>query len=208
MRFAILAAVSGLAAAALLPAGAATAQTSADDPNWLKVCTQDPRVKKDLCLVTQELRTGSGQVVASAAIRGFQGEQRRSLLIAVPTGMVIEPGVHVQIDGGEAEKAEYQVCLQSACWAERAVNDAFIDTLKSGTTMRLTAYNREGKQVPFDLPLSGFTAAYDGDALSPDAIASITEKRREEREKSQEDFAARLRAAQREALDKSTASAN
>ncbi len=202
MRFAILAAVSALATAVLLPAGAARAQS--DDPTWMKVCTQDPRVKKDICLVTQELRTGGGQVLASAAVRGFKGEQRRSLLIAVPTGMVLEPGVLVQVDGGDAEKAEYQVCLETACWAERAVSDAFITSMKSGSTMRLTAYNREGKQVPFDMSLSGFTAAYDGEALSPDQIANITKQRQEDLEKSKEDFAARLRAAQREALDSST----
>ncbi|UOM37012.1 invasion associated locus B family protein [Acuticoccus sp. I52.16.1] len=199
MRFAILAAVSALATAALLPAGAAQAQSS-EDPNWMKVCTQDPRVKKDICLVTQELRTGGGQVLASAAVRGFRGEQRRSLLIAVPTGMVIEPGVQIQVDGGDAQKAEYQVCLETACWAERAVSDAFIDSMKNGSTMRLTAYNREGKQVPFDMSLAGFTTAYDGEALSPDKIADITKQRQEKLEQSQEDFAARLRAAQREAL--------
>ncbi|WP_162409247.1 invasion associated locus B family protein [Acuticoccus sediminis] len=175
----------------------------AAEPNWLKVCTQDPRVKKDMCLVTQELRTGGGQVLASAAIRGFKGEQRQSILIAVPTGMVIEPGVQIQVDGGDPQKAEYQVCLQTACWAERAVNEAFISAMKSGTTMRLTAYNREGKQVPFDLPLTGFTTAYDGEPLSPDRIAAITEQRQADLEKSQEDFAARLREAQREALNAS-----
>ncbi|ORE95978.1 Invasion associated locus B [Stappia sp. 22II-S9-Z10] len=196
-------AVPILAAAALMPAGAVQAQ-SADDPNWMKVCTQDPRVKKDMCLVTQELRTASGQVMASAAVRGFEGEQRRSLLIAVPTGMVIEPGVQVQVDGGDPLKAEYQVCMQSACWAERAVNDAFIGSMKSGTTMRLTAYNREGRQVPYDLTLSGFTAAFDGDAISPDRLAAITQDRQNTLEKNQEDFAARLRAAQREALEASS----
>lgn len=200
MRFGTFAALAALAASALLPAAAAQAQEANTSPEWVKVCTDDPRVKKSMCLVTYELRTGGGQVLASAAVRGFKGEQRRSLLIAVPTGMVIEPGVMVQVDGGEAEKAEYQVCLESACWAERSLSPEFINEMKAGSTMRLTSYNREGKQVPFDIALSGFTNAFDGEPLSPEQVQAVTQARQAQFEKSQADFAERLRAAQREAM--------
>lgn len=191
--------VAVLATAILAPAGSALAQ-SAEDNVWFKVCSNDQRVKKDICLVTQEVRTPGGQVLASAAVRGFVGEKRRSLLLVVPTGMVIDQGVHVQIDGGDAEKAEYQICLQHACWAERPVNDDFVSKLKAGSKMVLSAYNREGKKIDFDMSLAGFTAAYDGDPLAPEQVAEMQKTLQEDLERKQEVLAAKLRDAQRKAV--------
>ena len=64
-------------------AGAQTVEPPADTP-WVKICNTDPQSNKEICVVTQELRTDTGQFLASVAVREIAGEARKTLLLAVP----------------------------------------------------------------------------------------------------------------------------
>ncbi|WP_420392696.1 invasion associated locus B family protein [Acuticoccus sp.] len=206
MRMGRWAATFGLAAVLAMPILPSVAQESegGEQNAWVKICNTDPAANKELCLITQELRTNSGQFLASAAIREFTGEARKSMLLSVPVGMVIRPGVQLQIDGGEPEKAEYQICFPNACYAERAIDQAFIERLKAGGKLRLVAYNQQGKQVRFDLTLIGFTSAYEGDGIDPDALQQKQATLQRELEQRAQEARDRLVAEQRRAVDEAT----
>ena len=72
---------------------------------WVKLCEKAPLVKKDkdgkdvkeeknLCLTHHERLDGNtGMVLVSAAIRQIEGQEKQSLMIMVPLGMAIPPGV-------------------------------------------------------------------------------------------------------------------
>lgn len=206
MRLTQLAAALGVAtifAAPALPAAAQddAAAQSGDQNAWVKICNTDPTANKELCLITQELRTNNGQFLASAAIREFPGEARKSMLFSVPVGMVIQPGVQIQIDGADPEKADYQICFPNACYAERAIDAAYINKLKGGGKLRLTTFNQQGKQVRFDLTLIGFTTAYDGTGIDPAALQAKQETLQRELEQRAQAARDRLVAEQRKAVD-------
>ena len=82
----------GMSLAAAMAVGAATgaaAQTvepSADTP-WVKLCNTDPQSNKEICIVTQELRTDTGQFLASVAVREIAGEARKTLLARLTTDL-------------------------------------------------------------------------------------------------------------------------
>ena len=59
------------AAPAAAPAAAAAA-APADNP-WNKICGEDQRSKKQVCLTVRELRTDNGQFLASAGSLGLSG---------------------------------------------------------------------------------------------------------------------------------------
>ncbi|WP_075221262.1 invasion associated locus B family protein [Acuticoccus yangtzensis] len=203
MRLTNLVAVLGLAAALAVPAIPASAQDAENENAWVKICNRDAEANKELCLITQELRSQNGQFLASAAIREFEGEQRKSLLLSVPVGMLIQPGVQIQIDGAQPEKAAFQICFPNACYAELAIDANFVTRLKRGGKMGVNTINRQGSPVRFDMTLIGFTAAYDGEGIDPQSLQQQQTDLQTALEKRAQEARDRLVAAQQDAVEKS-----
>lgn len=189
-----LAGVSLAAAALLVAATGAAAQTvepPADTP-WVKICNTDPQSNKEICVVTQELRTDTGQFLASVAVREISGEARKTLLIAVPPGMLIQPGLRVQVDAGKQSEAKYGICFPNACYSELVIDDEFIASLKKGSNLILTTLNQQAKQVPFQLTLVGFTKVYDGAPIDAAALQQKQQELQSELQKRAEEARQRL----------------
>ncbi|MFD1694294.1 invasion associated locus B family protein [Roseibium aestuarii] len=157
-------------------AGTAPARAQEAQSPWVKVCNVDPKVGKEICLITQELRTNTGQFLSSVAVREIEGEGRKTLLVAVPTGMLIQPGLRVQVDQGKQAQAKYGICFPNACYSELVIDDAFIASMKQGGKLILTTLNQQAKPIPMELTLSGFTKVYDGEPMD---VAEL-QKRNEE----------------------------
>lgn len=149
-------------------AGAAASGAPAND--WIKLCGEDKTAKKQICFVQRELRTDGGQFLASAGVRSVDGEARRILLLQTPVGMLIQPGMRVQIDNGKQDAAKYTICFPNACFAELPVNDAYVASMKKGNDLVLTTLNQQAKAVTFKLSLKGFTSAFDGPAIDTAAL--------------------------------------
>lgn len=195
-----------LAAVAMLGGAAAaqaqTAETTAPEESaWVKICNVNPQTKKNMCLVTQELRTDTGQTLASVAIREIEGEDRKTLLTAVPPGMLIQPGMRVQVDGNKPQDAKYSICFPNACYAEMVINDDFIAALKRGTKLVVTTLNQQAKAVGFDLTLIGFTKVYDGAAVDPKELAQKQEQLQQELQKRAEETRKKLIEQQKKATE-------
>lgn len=193
---------SALAFSLMIAGGSvpAAAQSEEDENPWVKICNNDPQAQKPVCLITQELRTDQGQFLASIAIRETPGEARKTVIASVPVGMLIQPGVQIQIDGGSASTARYSICFPNACYAELAADAAFISQLKRGGKLQLTTINQQAKQVRFDMTLIGFTAAYDGEGIDPVALQKKQEDLQRELEVKAKEARDRLVAEQRKAL--------
>jgi len=171
----VLAAVPALAQSAAPAAPAAPAAAAdAPDPNadnpWNKLCGSDPKTKKQICFTARELRTDSGQFLASAGIREVDGESRKILLVQTPVAMLIQPGIRVQVDQGNPSPGKYTICMPNACFAEIPINDDFIKSMKKGKDLIVTTQNQQAKALNFPLSLSGFTSSYEGPAIDQAAL--------------------------------------
>jgi len=187
-------------------AGASAVPAVAQDVDdaWLKICNTDPQAKKQVCLITQELRTDAGQFLTSVAIRETPGEARKTLIASVPVGMLIQPGVQLQIDGGQPSEAKYSICFPNACYAELPIDAGFISRMKAGGKLQITTINQQAKQVRFDMTLIGFTASYDGDGIDPQALQQKQATLQQELNKKAQEARDRLVAEQRRALDEAS----
>lgn len=167
-------------AAALLAAFTAIAMTpveslaqgaASEQSPWLKICQTDANTKKELCVVTQEVRAETGQFIASATLRKVTDEDRISLVTSVPPGMLIEPGMRVQVDNGKESTVKFGVCFPNVCVGELVVDKAFVDSMKKGSVMTLAAANAQGQVIRVPMRLTGFTRTYDGQGLDPTAAS-------------------------------------
>lgn len=177
-------------AAAAAPAAAKTA-AAAPKSAWVKLCEKAPLVKKDkdgkevkeekqLCLTHHERLDGNtGMVLVSAAIREIEGQPKKSLMIMVPLGMAIPPGIRAAVYSKEqwakAAKNEkidetklkpielkYALCHPAGCTAETEATPEILDEMSKGGGIMVLAMNAAAQPVGFPVPLDGYNEAAAG----------------------------------------------
>jgi invasion protein IalB len=158
---------------------------------WVKLCEKSPLVKKDkdgkeakeeknICLTHHERLDGnSGMVLVSAAIRQVEGNESDHLMIMVPLGMAIPPGIKAAVYTKEQwEKAsknekiddkelkpidlKFSLCHPSGCTAETPATPELVEQMKSGGGIMVLAMNAQAQPIGFPVPLDGFTDAFAG----------------------------------------------
>ena len=159
---------------------------------WTKICGQDPQVKKDICLVTQEMRAETGQFLASVAVREVQDDPKKVFIVGVPVGMKLRPGLRVVIDQQPPINAQYDVCFPNACYSFLDINADMVAKMKKGQALTILTFNQAERQVPFTMALEGFGKAYDGPALDPKAVEEQRNKLQDEMQKRAEELRKKL----------------
>lgn len=177
------------AAAKAAPAGSATAK--APQAAWVKLCEKAPSVTKDkdgkevkteknLCLTHHERLDGNtGMVLVSAAIREIEGQKKKSMMVMVPLGMAIPPGIRAAVYTKEQwEKASknekidesqlkpfdlrFSLCHPAGCTAETEATPEILDQMAKGAGMMVLAMNAAAQPVGFPVPLDGYNEASKG----------------------------------------------
>lgn len=189
------------AAGAAAPAGGDAAADAAGKSAWVKLCEKAPLVKKDkdgkdvkeeknLCLTHHERLDGNtGMVLVSAAIRQIEGQDKQSLMIMVPLGMAIPPGIRAAVYSKEQwaavqknekidEKAlkpielKYSLCHPAGCTAETEATKEITDQLAAGGGLMVLAMNAAAQPVAFPVPLDGYNEATAGPPIDNQKYAA------------------------------------
>ncbi|MGD9806547.1 MAG: invasion associated locus B family protein [Hyphomicrobiaceae bacterium] len=196
---------AGLAAALALGAGSAFAQQKKGEAKgaapaaaaannqsaWVKLCEKAPvlvkgkdgkeeRAEKSICLTHHERLDGNtGMVLVSAAIRKVEGQEKEHLMVMVPLGMAIQPGLrgkiydktmwdaaqkNEKVDDTKLEtiKLNFSLCHPAGCTAEIELSPDLLEKMKAGAGMMVFSINANGQVIAFPVPLSGFATALAG----------------------------------------------
>jgi invasion protein IalB len=158
---------------------------------WVKLCEKAPLVKhdkdgkeekeeKNICLTHHERLDGnSGMVLVSAAIRQVEGSTDDHLMIMVPLGMALPPGIKAAVytkeQWAKASKNEkiddkdlkpidlkYSLCHASGCTAETTATKEIVEQMKTGGGIMVLAMNAQAQPIGFPVPLDGFSEAFAG----------------------------------------------
>ncbi len=170
------------AAAPVAPEGATA--NAIPQPDWEKVCGKVNDQQE--CHTSRKRLAATGQPIAQFLV--IERGDKKLLQIAVPPVALIQPGVQVKIDTGEATGVKYVVCTPGECLALGEINADFIGRLKKGGSVTITMLNPQGKPVNFDISLVGFTAMYDGPGIDPEE-AQVRQQRLEDELKKKADEA-------------------
>ncbi len=173
------------------PPAASAATKKQQQSAWVKLCEKaslnrrgkdgkDVKEEKNICLTHHERLDGNtGAVLVSAAVREVDGSDKKSLMIMVPLGMAIPPGIRAAVYTKDQwakiakkekidEKAlkpfelKFSLCHAAGCTAETIATKEIIDQIKSGGGIMVIAMNAGAKPVGFPVPLAGFAEAYAG----------------------------------------------
>jgi invasion protein IalB len=180
------------------PAAAAPAAAAAPQSAWVKLCEKATLAKrgadgketkedKSICLTHHERLDGNtGMVMVSAALRQIEGQDKQHLMIMVPLGMAIPPGVKAAVynkdQWAKAQKNEkfdekelkpidlkYTLCHPAGCTAEIEATKEWVDLMKAGGGMMVLAMNAAAQPIAFPVPLDGFTTTHAGAPVDPQA---------------------------------------
>lgn len=144
-------------------AAAAAAPAAGVNQNWLKVC--DPLPDGQQACIMRQVVLANGQFIGSFLLRDDPGQESRLLAVAaVPLGVLLPFGLTWQIDGAKPIRVPYMLCDPTSCATQLVINEQYVNSLKKGSTLKLTAKNRQNQDLTIEITLSGFTAAYDGAA--------------------------------------------
>lgn len=171
------------------------APAGAPPQGWFKTCAKQEEA--DVCVVQNQITAQNGQLITAVGLISVEGKVNRKILqITVPTARLIPPGVAMQIDGGQAQKIDYAVCLPDRCTAEVALTDAMIANLKKGGEVVFTSVNVRRSPNPIKISLAGFTGAYDGQAITQSQAEERQRLLQEQMQKKAEEGRKALEAAQ------------
>jgi invasion protein IalB len=174
-------------------AGAPAAKTAAAKPQsaWVKLCEKAPvatkgadgkevKSEKSLCLTHHERLDGNtGMVLVSAAIRTVEGSDKKSLMVMVPLGMAIPPGIRAAVytkdQWAAASKGDkidekalkpielrYALCHPAGCTAETEATPEILDQMSKGGGLMILAMNAAAQPIGFPVPLEGYNEAAAG----------------------------------------------
>jgi invasion protein IalB len=142
---------------------AAPAAGAATNQNWLKVC--DPLPDGQKACIMRQVVLANGQFLGSFLLRDDPGQESRLLAVAaVPLGVLLPFGLTWQIDGAKPIRVPYMLCDPTQCATQLVINEQYVNSLKKGSTLKLTAKNRQNQDLTIEITLAGFTAVYDGEA--------------------------------------------
>jgi invasion protein IalB len=144
---------------------AAATETAPADPrqNWLKVC--DPLEDGKKACIMRQVIVANNQFLGSFLLRDDPGQESRLLAVAaVPLGVLLPFGLTWQIDSGKPIRVPFMLCDPQSCATQLVINEAYVNSLKKGGKLVLTAKNRQNQDLVVEINLAGFTAVYDGEA--------------------------------------------
>lgn len=183
-------------------ASVAASNAQAPGQGWYKVCTKQE--DNDVCVVQNIVQAQTGQLVTAVGLVMVEGKvNRRAMQVTVPPARLIPPGIQLQIDGGEAQRLPYTICMPDKCVAEVQLTDGIIASMKRGGEAVFTSINYQRAPNPIKISLSGFTAAFDGPPVEQSDLQASQQKLQEEMQKKIQAERMKLEEAQKKAIEES-----
>jgi invasion protein IalB len=130
---------------------------------WSVICST---AENGACAMEQAGKDGEGKDVMLARIARIkprdtpQGSVDTVITVLVPLGVMLKPGLGVQIDSGEATRGAYELCDRNGCVLQSPMPAAMVSSMKKGVTAKFTMVAPPNKEIVSSLSLSGFTAAF------------------------------------------------
>jgi len=146
------------------PAKKAGGKTKTVNSSWVKLCEKQKGEKKgNVCLTHHErFHPTTGQPLISAAIRKIDGQKQEVVMVMVPLGRLITPGLLLKVDEEQPLKMSYSFCTSVGCVAEMPASAEILAKFKKGKQISIGTIDINQKRIGFRVSLAGFSSAYDG----------------------------------------------
>ena len=131
--------------------------------DWTVGCERLPGMTQERCFIYQTVvNQETDDPVLQIAV-GYlpmeNGQERPAVLITVPLGVALPPGIGLRVDSGEPIRIPYERCVPSGCIAGFPLEDSLINQFRRGTRAEIRLH--DGVQaIGLPVSLMGFTAGF------------------------------------------------
>lgn len=103
----------------------------------------------------------SGQRILEFALAKPDAETKVSRgVVVLPLGILLKPGVMMQIDDGDKFRFDINHCNEGGCFAFVDLNQQVVQSFQRGNVAHILIMSADGKKIQLDLNLTGFSKAY------------------------------------------------
>jgi invasion protein IalB len=135
--------------------------------DWTVVCA----ASGSPCVMEQLGKAASGETALNIQIERLKEPQRIGgqqvtavANILTPTGVLLQNGLQLQVDGGAKAASPFFVCQTSGCVVRAPLQNQVLDSFRRGASARFTYAlldRNDVREVSANVSLSGFTRAFD-----------------------------------------------
>jgi invasion protein IalB len=131
--------------------------------DWTLHCKTITQGQPEACEMRQNIVNKQGARVVLVIVGRVPHMEMPGMLILMPLGIALPPGVFLKVDDGDRQQVQLKICEKEGCRVEMVLTSDLVAQLKAGTKATVTfyVYNREGKEQEVNIPVSllGFSAA-------------------------------------------------
>ncbi|MCN4145024.1 MAG: invasion associated locus B family protein [Thiohalomonas sp.] len=128
--------------------------------DWTVICEKLPKSQQEVCNIFQNVTNDKDKVVMQIAIGYPPGKSEPQVLITLPLGVLLPPGIEFKGGTAEAIRAPFGVCVKNGCVAVVPLDASIIKGMKAGTKGSIKFAAAQKKIIEIPVSLSGFTAAF------------------------------------------------
>ena len=125
--------------------------------DWTAGCEQIGG--REMCFIGQIVaRDGDRKPVMKGVFSRYPDTRDRyTLVLTLPLGVMLGPGIQMQIDDGDRFNAAFWRCTPEGCHALVLVDERGLEKLQKGAQLKITFLGPKDKPATFILSLAGFT---------------------------------------------------
>lgn len=129
--------------------------------SWTLRCSAEAGAAKQDCMMFQNLvlKTG-GQPVLQFGIGIAPPDNLPTVLVSLPLGIALPPGITIQIDAATPATFPVERCEPDGCRAGMKLRQVTVNQLGHGHQLHITFYDGSRKPIKVPLSLDGFGAAF------------------------------------------------
>jgi len=149
------------------PALAADDAAAATDPSavkaqhgdWQLVCKRPEGAKSDLCALVQDVTSESNPNIGLSVQFQKSADGEKVLRVFAPLGVLLPPGLGLQIDDDKVGHAPFVRCQVVGCVAQVTLDKDLIAKFKAGKTAWFIVFQTKEAGIGIPVSLDGFPKA-------------------------------------------------
>ncbi|MBI1383557.1 MAG: invasion protein [Rhizobiales bacterium] len=127
--------------------------------DWQKVCKRPAGASEDLCALVQDVTSESNPNVGLSVHFQRTPAGERVLRVFAPLGILLPPGLGLQIDEQKIGHAPFVRCHVVGCFAQVTLTDDLVARFKAGQTAWFIVFQTQEAGIGIPISLSGFSEA-------------------------------------------------
>jgi invasion protein IalB len=128
--------------------------------DWRVRCERPAEAEKATCYIFQDLWLRKiKQRLLHIAVAYHEGSEKATIILTLPLGILLPPGVEIQVDKTEPFRLAVEQCIEQGCQAITQLDAERLAAFKNGMKARVTFQDGKRRAITVPVSLRGFTAA-------------------------------------------------